>query len=120
MERVNKKNISKENQAGILVGKCINRFPLNWGMVNTLRNFLRKQIALSKINSQELIAQMARLPKPSSASERIAYMPWAEFQVWRVKTLHDSGEEASLTKTEKMIFERAATLSDKRKMDQLL
>lgn len=96
----------------------------NFAVINSLRNDLKKDLLFmerssSPDQSNRMRALLSSLPKPQRATEKINYLGWCSFQLWKIETLREAGVNYSLSKQDLETFERFATRSERRRMERL-
>lgn len=117
----------KIQQAEVLVAAANAEYNPNFAKINSLRTFVKN------LNHQAIICGetedvkeanklLAALPHGKSAKEKIAHMPWTEFQLWMWKTIAQKVPSALLKRQMNLkrdIFMRNASVSEKELFNQI-
>ena len=96
----------------------------DFATVNSLRKDIAKTLCLMPNKTtgvyQRLVEIKRALPEPSNLTERISTLTWQAFLLWKAETLHKAGISFEISKQDKETFYRVASLSQKRRMNELL
>ena len=114
------KNRMNSAAATALVDAALGGMKMNYGVINSLRNFLLKEKNFSKDNKQALEAEIKRLPKFKLANQKYSYAQWTTFQLWIARTLKANGHPITLSKDALETFYRVASKEEQNEMTKLL